>query len=52
MQNNYGVLNPFKFDANYYNRLVCLRVQNYAIKSKIPNISAIILLIRVDFYAP
>lgn len=51
MQNNYGVLNPFKCDADYYNRFICLRVQNYATKSKIPNISAIILLIGVDNYA-
>lgn len=51
MQNNYGVLNPFKCDADYYNQLVCLRVQNYATKSKIPNVSAIILLIGVENYA-
>lgn len=51
MQNNYGVLTPFKCDADYYNRFICLRVQNYAIKSKIPNNPAIILLIRVDIYA-
>lgn len=51
MQNNYGVLNPFKCDADYYNRFICLRVQNYATKTKIPNILAIILLIRVEIYA-